>query len=162
MAFDPLSAAFELGKTAIEKIWPDPTKRAQELRLLEELRQKGDLAELNAHVQLMVAQLEVNKVEAAHKSIFVAGWRPAVGWISAIALAVAFIPKAIMLTIMWSIQCYMIMDQFDPSTGVIPGLPPFPELGLMDILGILGGMLGMGTMRSMDKKNKVQTDNLGS
>ena len=61
MSFDPLSAAFDLGKTAIEKIWPDPRKRAAELRKLEELRQNGDLAHLNAHVQLMVGQLEVNR-----------------------------------------------------------------------------------------------------
>ncbi len=61
MSFDPLSAAFELGKTAIDKIWPDPIQRAQELRKLEEMRQNGNLAELNAHVQLMLAQIKVNE-----------------------------------------------------------------------------------------------------
>lgn len=161
MSFDPLSAAFELGKTAIEKIWPDPTKRAEELRKLEELRQHGDLAELNAHVQLMLGQLEVNKAEAQHKSVFVAGWRPAVGWVCAASLALAFIPKAMVITLMWSYQCYLLFSTFTPAPGVaFPLMPPFPDMGLTDVLGILGGILGMGAMRSHDKRAGVQTDSL--
>jgi hypothetical protein len=163
MAFDPLSAALELGVMAIDKIWPDPTKAAEEKRKLQELYQKGNLAELNAHVQLMLGQIQVNTVEAAHKSLFVAGWRPAVGWTCAISLALAFIPKAIVITILWAAQSYMMLDQCvvpacDIATFI---LPPFPDLGTTDLLGLLGGMLGIGVMRSIDKKNGTATQSLG-
>ena len=58
MSFDPLTAAFEVGKTLIEKIWPDPVKQAQEVRLLQELYQKGDLAGLQAHTSILLAQIK--------------------------------------------------------------------------------------------------------
>ena len=91
MDINPLSALFDIGKIAIEKIWPDPAKQAEQLFKLEELKQKGDLAELNAHVQSLTGQLEINKTEAAHASIFVAGWRPFVGWCCGFALLYASI-----------------------------------------------------------------------
>jgi len=164
-SFDPLSAAFDLGKTAIERIWPDPIRRAEELRKLEELRQAGDLAKLNAHVQLMLGQLEVNKAEAQHKSIFVAGWRPAIGWVGAISLALIYIPKAIVMTLIWTYQCYLILHAVPDAISLNDVskvvLPAFPDLGVSDILGLLGSMLGIGAMRSHDKRHKVQTDSLG-
>jgi hypothetical protein len=87
MSFDPLTAAFEIGKTAIEKIWPDPTKRAEELRKLEQLRQDGDIQRLNAHVKLMLAQANINLEDAKRGGVFQAGWRPAIGWVGAVSLA---------------------------------------------------------------------------
>jgi len=145
MSFDPLSAAFDLGKTAIEKIWPDPTKRAQEMRLLQELHQKGDLAALNAHVQLMIGQLEVNKVEASHSSMFVAGWRPGVGWVCAAALAYNFIIYPFMLW-GWAIAA--------------PEAPPPPAVDGSQLYPILLGMLGIGAMRSHDKRFKVDSKDI--
>ena len=151
MSFDPLSAAFDLGRVAIEKIWPDPTKRAQEMRLLEDLRQKGDLAELNAHVQLMLGQLEVNKAEAQHKSVFVAGWRPFIGWVGGGAMAWQFIFYPIL---MWG---WKMAEAF----GKIPaGVEPPPILDTGALFALITGMLGIGTMRSVDKKNRVQTDSI--
>lgn len=163
MSFDPVSAAFDVGKTVIEKIWPDPTKQQEELRKLEELRQNGDIVQLNAHVQVMLGQMEVNKVEAAHGSIFVAGWRPAVGWTCAISLALAFIPKALVITALWASQSYMMLDQcVVPACDIATfALPPFPDLGTTDLLGLLGGMLGIGAMRSLDKIKGVSTGSVG-
>ncbi len=96
MSIDPITAALNVGKTLIEKIFPDPQKQAQEMRLLEELHQKGDLAELNARVTLLNGQLEINKVEATHSSIFVAGWRPFIGWVCGLALLYAAIFEPMM------------------------------------------------------------------
>lgn len=159
MNFDPLTAAFDLGKIAIEKIWPDPTKRAEELRKLEELKQNGDLAQLNAHVQLMASQLEVNQVEAQHKSLFVAGWRPSIGWVGAIALALAYIPKAIVLTTIWTWQCILLLQgSIDPGAAV---LPVFPNLGITDVIGLLGSMLGISAMRTYERNKGVETNKLG-
>lgn len=154
MSFDPLTAAFDLGKIAIEKLWPDPTKQADELLKLSTLKQNGNLAQLNAHVQLMMGQLEINKEEAKSHNIFIAGWRPMVGWVGAISLALMYIPKAIVITVFWCYQVYLTLH----SPGVIvPGLPPFPDLGTGDIIGLLMSILGVGAMRSWDKKNGTDT-----
>ena len=151
MSFDPLSAAFNLGKIAIEKIWPDPTKRAEELRKLEELRQTGDLAELNTHVQLMLGQLEVNKVEAAHASVFVAGWRPFIGWVGGFSLAYAGIIHPLLAWVFTLLKALEVI----PAAVV---LPPYIESGLLGT--IVTGMLGIGGMRSFDKKNNTATDKM--
>lgn len=165
MSFDPFTAAIELGKTAVDRLWPDPVKRAEEMRKLEELRQNGNLAELNARVQLLLGQLEITKEEAKHKSLFVAGWRPAVGWVGATSLALAYIPKAIVLTAIWTYQCILLLKALPEVVTAKEVanlvLPAFPDLGIMDILGLLGSMLGIGAMRSYDKKNKTETNALG-
>lgn len=159
MSFDPLSAAFNIGSSLIEKIWPDPARQAEELRKLEELRQTGDIAKLNAHVELMAGQLQINLKEAEHKSLFVAGWRPGVGWVCVVSLAMAYIPKALVITLLWTVQSTMMLfEAVDIMTFV---LPPFPDLGIAELIGLLGSMLGVGIMRSVDKHNKVATQSLG-
>lgn len=153
MSFDPLSALFDLGKVTIERIWPDANKRAEELRKLEELRQTGDLANLNAHVQLMLGQIEVNKAEAVHKSIFVAGWRPFIGWVGGIALAYQFILYPILVWNWTALQ----------AAGFIDYEYEVPKPMEMELLWtLLSGLLGIGAMRSFDKVNKVETNSIGA
>lgn len=159
MTFDPLTAAFEAGKILIEKIWPDPAKQAEEMRKLQELQQKGGLAELNAHVQLLAGQIEINKIEAQHPNIFVSGWRPAIGWVAALALALMYIPKAIVMTVIWTMQCYELIQVTSDISKLV--LPSFPELGAMDIIGLVVSMLGVASMRSIDKFNGVDTKQMG-
>ncbi len=155
MSFDPLSALFDVGKSVIEKIWPDPVKQAQEIRKLEELRQNGDIAQLNAHVQIMTGQMNINAKEAEHKSVFVAGWRPFIGWVGGVALAYQFIFYPLMLWA-WAI--------FDPTTvglnDVIVHIKPPPMLPADDLYTIVLGMLGIGAMRSYDKKNGTATHSI--
>ncbi len=149
--FNPLDAAFSLGKTVIEKIWPDPVKQAEELRKLEELKQKGDIAELNAYVQILTGQMKINEKEAEYKSIFVAGWRPFVGWVGGTALAYQFILYPLMLWV-WSIASII---------WTIPeGIEPPPVLPADELYTILLGMLGIGAMRSYDKKNGTATHSI--
>ena len=145
MSFDPLSAAFDLGKGIIEKIWPDPTKRAQEVRLLEELKQKGSLAELQAHVSLLQGQMAINTEEAKHKSVFVAGWRPFVGWVGGVSLAYVSIIEPLMR---------FIATMFGYAGD-------FPVIDTNLNMQVLMGMLGIAGMRSFDKLKKSQTDSLG-
>jgi len=143
MSFEPLSALFELGKTAIEKIWPDPSKRAEELFKLEKLKQDGNLAELNAQVNLMLGQIKVNEVQASHPSIFVAGARPAVMWIGAFGLAYASIIDPLMRFVAAVAFGY---------TG------SFPAVDSTITMQVLFGILGLGAFRSYDKTKGVQTD----
>lgn len=143
MSFDPLSALFELGKTAVEKIWPDPSKRAEELFKLEKLKQDGNLAELSAQVNLMLGQIKVNEVQASHPSIFVAGARPAVMWIGAFGLAYAAIIEPLARFV--AAVCF----GYDGA---------FPVLDTTITMQVLFGILGLGAYRTFEKTKEVQTD----
>jgi len=135
MALDPISAALELGTSVINKIWPDPVKQAEEQRKLQELAQKGSLEELNAEVKLLVSQVDLNKVEAAHKSIFVAGWRPFVGWVCGFGLL------------------YNVI--LAPFLGIWLTVP---EVETELLYPVLLGMLGLGGMRSFEKVKRVSRE----
>lgn len=145
MSFDPLSAIFDLGKSAIERIWPDPIKRAEEMRKLEELRQAGDAAELDAYVRITLGQLEINKEQAKHKSVFVAGARPFIIWVGGLAFAWSCIVHP-MLTWVWAFW------------GLAGDPPPVIESAALGT--VLTALLGVAGMRSFDKKGGVQTDSI--
>lgn len=136
MSFDPLSALFDLGKVAIEKIWPDPSARAAQLLELEKLKQTGDLAQLNAHVQLMLGQIEVNKIEAASEDNFTRRGRPFIIWVCGISLAYSFLIEPLMRFI---------------AQVVFKYAGPFPVLQMDQLTTILMGLLGLGVMRTVEK-----------
>jgi len=148
MNINPLTPIFELGQSIIERIWPDANTRAIEMRKLEELRQSGSLAELQAHVTLMAGQLKVNEAEASHSSIFVAGWRPFIGWVGGFSLAYAGILHPLLGWLWVTLQ----------AVGWIPLTLVAPPLVASAILGtIVTGMLGIGSMRSYDKTKGTNT-----
>ena len=144
MSFDPLTAALDVGKSLIEKIWPDPVKQSEEIRKLEELHQKGDLAVLNAEVQLLLGQINVKAAEANHKSIFVAGWRPFVGWVCGFGLLYASVIEPLM----------RFIATVNDYTGT------FPVLDTTITMQVLLGILGLGVMRTQEKKNGTHKDSL--
>lgn len=93
-----------------------------------------------------LAQIEVNKVEAASSSVFVAGWRPAIGWIGAAAMAYQFLLYPMLL---WG-WTYL------QGTGWIPKeLAPPPVLDADQLWVILSGILGIAGMRSYEKTKGV-------
>lgn len=140
MSFDPATALIDLAKVAIEKVFPDPLKRAEQLERLERLRQEGDLAKLQAEVSLLLGQIEINKVEAAHPSVFVSGWRPFIGWIVGVSLFMYYVPYALVSLIVWTIACY--------HTGSIVERP---NLDISDLIGLLSAMLGVVVPRSIER-----------
>ncbi|MES2346301.1 MAG: 3TM-type holin, partial [Pseudomonadota bacterium] len=75
-----LAALLPLLGTLIDKFFPDPTAAAAAKVQVMEMAQRGELAQLDADVKLATGQLDVNKTEAASSSLFVAGWRPFIGW----------------------------------------------------------------------------------
>ena len=159
-----IGGLLEMGKSVIGSLFPDPKEAAAAELELRHIAQKGDLAELQAHVTSLSGQLEINKEEAKSGSMFVAGWRPAVGWVGAIGLFVAFIPKSLAMTALWGIQAWVMMDGCIDSTAcdiATYQLPPFPDLGVTDLIGILGGILGIGGMRSFDKLKRTNTQTIG-
>ena len=145
MSINPLDAVFELGNTLINKVWPDPVQQAAEQRKLLELYQKGDLAELQAHVQQVQGQLQINAKEAEHPRVFVAGWRPFVGWVGGFSLAYMGIIEPFLRFI----------------ANMIGYTGEFPVIDTSLTMQILLGMLGIGGMRSYDKKNNSNTNKVG-
>jgi hypothetical protein len=100
--------------------------------------------------QLKLGQIETNKIEAASTSIFIAGWRPYIGWICGTSLGVYYIPQALMATVLWTIQCVMAMSSaVDITVLVLPSYPLIFEVS--EIMGLVASLLGMAGLRSWDK-----------
>jgi hypothetical protein len=99
------------------------------------LQMEGHLADLEAAVN--AAQSRINEVEAASPRLFVSGWRPAIGWLCVIAVFVNFV-------VVW------IMRVLFPAMTV-------PTIPSDQLWPLMLGMLGIGTLRSVDKKNGVAT-----
>jgi len=126
-----LGSVFELGRTLIDRWMPDPQKKAEAEMELFKMAQAGDL-------QKVMGQLVVNAKEAQHQSIWVAGWRPFVGWVSGLGFAYAAIFNYVFAWI-----------------AAIKGWPAPPAVDTDILLFVLGGMLGLGTLRTYEKKNGV-------
>ena len=94
--------------------------------------------EVQGEISLALGQLQVNQAEASNKSVFVAGWRPFIGWICGCAFAYAFILQPFLQFILVAFKV-----NFDISK--------LPQLNLAELSYVLMGMLGLGAMRSYDK-----------
>ena len=126
-----LGPLLEFGSSLIDRWFPDPEKKAQaELELFKTV-QAGDL-------QKILGQLEINAKEAQHPSIFVAGWRPFAGWVGGVGFAYAAIGQYILSFV-----------------ASIKGWPTPPVIDTEILLYVLGGMLGLGGLRTYEKKNGV-------
>ena len=133
---EPISILLGLGSKVIDRLFPDPEQKAAAMIELEKLRQNGELAKLAADTDLAKGQLEINKIEAGNSSLFVSGWRPAIGWVCGASFAYI-----------------LILQPFFMFLCAVYGkvLPPLPNID-SDLLGwALGGVLGLGTMRSAEK-----------
>lgn len=114
----------EVGKTVRQVLPNELEKRKLDLEETEIL-QRGDLA-----------QIDVNKTEATHANLFVAGWRPFIGWTGGAAMAYSFIVRP-------------LLDQLFSL--------PMPEIELGDLTMIVLSMLGIGAMRTYEKTRGVAT-----
>lgn len=91
-----------------------------------------------------LAQLEVNAKEAQHKNVFVAGWRPFIGWTCGAAFVWAFLLSPIIETI--AFYAFAIGGHEVDLTGL-------PTLDLAAMMPVLMGMLGLGGLRTFEKYN---------
>jgi len=112
-------------------------------KFIEDKDQKSALAHEIAtmgerHAQeSLLAQLEINKAEAASGSLFKGGWRPFVGWICGFALLYHFILSPMIIFII-------------TLTGAT--IPPLPEFDMGSLMTVLLGMLGIGGLRTFEKQ----------
>tara|TARA_Y100000114_G_C11656614_1_gene276902 strand:+ start:18 stop:422 length:405 start_codon:yes stop_codon:yes gene_type:complete len=110
----------------------------QKMKLAHEI---STMAERHAQ-ELAKGQLEINKVEAASKSMFVAGWRPFIGWVCGVGFLANFI--------------LIPMANFGLALAEI-GIT-IPMIDTTQMMPVLMGMLGLGAMRTVEKVQKVSRE----
>jgi len=116
----------------LDRFFPNKEEKAKAEREIE--------AKLTAHLaSIDLAQLEVNKQEASHRSILVAGWRPFVGWTCGLALFYTYLVQPMATFVL-------------AQTGHLIQLPP---VDLSAMMPVLLGMLGLGGLRSFEKYKGV-------
>ena len=132
MALDPVTAVLDIGGKLIDRMWPDPAQAATAKLELIKLQQSGDLAQMTGH-------LEINKVEAANANIFVSGWRPAIGWVCALALLYQYLVRPLAVAV------------FAAVGHPLPVMPGLDE----NLWQLMMAMLGMGGLRTFEKVQGV-------
>jgi hypothetical protein len=102
---------------------------------------------------LAKGQQAINEEEAKNPHLFVAGWRPFIGWLCGITLGIMFIPKCLAITGFWIYSAYLSQTGQAPP----PALPEFPDLGAGQMLGLVSAMLGLGGLRTWEKVKGVES-----
>lgn len=126
--------------------------RAQiDMRKLDLEERRIDLDGYRVDADLLKGQQEINREEAKHASVFVAGWRPALGWMCVLGLAYQYAAHPL-LTWLWAAL---------QAPGWIPaGLASPPALDLSELMTLLLGMLGLSVNRSWDKHKGKARDTI--
>lgn len=124
---------------------PDPNKR-------QEAKEEFEKQLLNAVNQASLAQTKINEIETEHKSIFIAGWRPFIGWVCGIGILWAFIvqPISVWTIQVWGDKAVWLNDKGDYI------LPIINSEGLFQLVL---AMLGMGGLRTFEKMRGVARNN---
>ena len=126
--------------TILERVIPDPAKRMEAELEIQKALLEGDRA-----------QMKVNQEEAKNPSVFVSGWRPFVGWVCGFALAFVYIIKPMVAVIAAATGH---QEQADTISKI--------EFDMGTLMTLLFGMLGMGAMRTYEKKIGVSRAGIGS
>ena len=129
----------------IKRIWPDPADQAKAQQALLEMQQTGELAQLKSVTDLALAQLDVDKVEAANPAVFVAGWRPAVGWACVTGVLYSVLLQPVLAWVTLLAGSHAVPPVVDPSI----------------LMTLLGTLLGIGGMKSFDMLKGTATQNIG-
>jgi hypothetical protein len=124
----------------IDKVIPDPTEAANAKLKAMEMAQNGELKQLEADVELAKGQMAINQIEAAQDN-FRGGWRPAVGWVCVVGLFYQFLLQPLLP---WIVAVFGI------------SVPPLPAIDTESLMVLLFGILGLGSLRTMERvKGKV-------
>jgi hypothetical protein len=120
-----IGAVSDLASTVISKIWPDKTVQERE--------------QLAATVALIQGQMDINKAEASNPNMFVAGWRPAIGWICGGALG-------------WN---YIVRPALVAGMALYGHPIALPSADMVELMPVLLGMLGLSGMRTFERVSGV-------
>lgn len=127
----------------VNKLIPDPVAKAQAQLQILQLQQNTEFKELDAQLAMAQTQTNTNNTEAQNTRLFVAGWRPFIGWICGSCLA-------------WN---YLGVPLISAMMAIIGHPVTIPEADLSTMMPILIGMLGLGGMRTYEKINGVNSGN---
>jgi hypothetical protein len=135
---DAIAAGSKLIDDVVTRIWPDAT-------VIEKAKLDQVTAGIQNEFNVILGQLAINQEEAKNPHVFVAGWRPFIGWVGGLGIGyqILFAPIANGLCLMIGIPA--------PFLGV--------DIGLLQ--SVVGGMLGLGIARSVDKSKGVATTRVG-
>ena len=132
-----LGAILPIANTVIDRLVPDKNLQAKVKAEMEKTLVQAEAAG-------MLAQSQANIEQAKHPSIFVAGARPAIMWICAVALGWQFIGNPLAV---WAVTL------FAPGT-------PIPSISPEGLFPLTMSLLGLGTMRSVEKWRGVARENM--
>lgn len=129
-----------IGSQVLDRVIPDPEQKAQAQLELLKMQQDGAFKELDAQLQLNLAQAKVNEIEAGQDSLFKSGWRPAAGWACVAGLGYEFLLRPMLP---WALAVAGVHD--------VPALPSLDNV----LFELLFGMLGLGTLRTAERFRSV-------
>jgi hypothetical protein len=126
-----LGSVLDIGKSLLDRWIPDPEKKREAEMELMRMAADGELKQV-------IAQLEINAREAAHPSVFVAGWRPFYGWAGGFGFIYATMLQPLLSWV-----------------ATIKGWPTPPTLNIELLWVVITGMLGIGGLRTFEKSKRV-------
>ncbi len=129
-----LGPLLDLAGKVFDRVLPDPAaKAAAQLEVLK-LAQAGEFKDMEGQLAMALAQTDINKIEAGSDDNFTRRWRPAMGWCCVAIFACNYIGVPLMAWI-----------------SPLLHIPAPPRLEIGEVLPVLLGMLGLGTLRTVDK-----------
>lgn len=134
-----LPGLFDIAGKMLDRFFPDPTERAKAEMEMIKMQQDGLFKELDAQMQMALAQARINEVEASSPNPWVSGWRPAVGWIGVATLGYQYLARPL---IPWLCNA---------SGHPVPDMPELDD-GMMELVAL---MLGFGGLRTFEKHKGV-------
>jgi len=132
LLIDPLSRL-------IDKLIPDAAAREQVKAELLKAERESDLEELRLAIAADQSQAVINQTEAASSDIFVAGWRPFIGWVCGVAFAYHFVLQPLLVFAILNAGGEVKLPQFDMEA----------------LFTVLMGMLGLGSLRTLEKIKNI-------
>lgn len=129
-----------LGKI-LDSLFPDPAEKAKAQLELLKMQQDGDFKELDSQLQMNLAQAEINKVEAASQNGFQAGWRPLAGYVCVLGMGYEFLLRPLLP---WFLKVAF-------PEHPVPDLPSLDNV----LFELMFGMLGLGTLRTVDRNKRI-------
>lgn len=133
MSLTGLGEVANFATDLVNKFWPDKTQAEKDQLALQ-------VQQMTIAANLTQGQIDVNKAEASNQSIFVAGWRPFVGWVCGAAFGWTFVIGPLLS---------FTLSAFKMSVAL-------PQLDLSQLSPVLMGMLGLGVMRTVEKVNGLR------
>jgi len=121
---DPAIDAVSAVGNVVDQLFTSDEERAQAAVLMEKLRQKPG-----------ILQAEINRIEASHRSLFVAGWRPFIGWVCGVGFLWAFLLHPLF-------EWFVLLSGLEVIT---------PEIATNNMMELVLALLGLGTLRSVEK-----------